>query len=487
MNKTNWIIGSLILIALISFLQKDWIINVVQNKIIGNQNYKNETLVIGLNSPATDLGPQAINLNNTIRTANIYEGLVSFDSHLKISPSLAVSWGNIDESTWEFKLRKGVIFHDGSSFNAQDIINCYENIKNTPDSQVINYLKAIKSIEKIDDYRIKIITHDPDPLLLSKLTKFSIHKPEYIGTGSYKIREWVKGKTLSLTVFSDYWGRQPVYRNVEYRVIPSKTQRNQMFDDGEINILVAVPREQTSSLPREQLKSSYGLEVSFIMFNLDHSILKDIDIRKAFRLMFNPKKIEEIGNYFVRQTAQFVAPGVYGYNNLIKPIEYKEESRPKNLFGKKLETISIDYLAPYQTLVDYLKKQMSEAGFLVYTNPLSADKLLEKIRNNESDIYILGWQAEDGDAEGFLNTFIHSGGEFNNGRYTNKEIDQLIDESQKEMDPKKRLQLLKSIMPLIHNDVIGIPLFESSRVYAIQEDIEWEPRLDGLVMAKEVE
>ena len=101
-------------------------------------------------------------------------------------------------------------------------------------------------------------------------------------------------------------------------------------------------------------------------------------------------------------------------------------------------------------------------------------------------MFLIGWQAEDGDAGGFLDAFIHSKGEFNNGRYSNKKVDGMIEVSRKEMNPLKRLTLLQDIMQRIDEDMIGIPLFESSRLYAVKKGVTWRPRLDGLVLAGEV-
>ena len=223
------------------------------------------------------------------------------------------------------------------------------------------------------------------------------------------------------------------------------------------------------------------------MFKLDDKLLSQVDIRQAIATIFNPAQIEAIGNHFVRQATQFIAPGVFGYNSTIPPFKYSEEKRNKSIFGSRLERIKLDYLSTYQTLSEYLKKQLRDAGFSVVMNAVSPDELLKQIKNNESQLFLIGWQAEDGDAGGFLDAFIHSKGEFNGGRYVNLEIDKMIEESRQEMDPQERLKLLQDIMLKINDDLIGIPLFESSRLYAIQPGVSWEPRLDGLVLAAEVE
>jgi len=483
MNKKTIIFGVLLAIALVVFIKKDFFLEKTKELIYGGQHYKEDVLKIVLNEPETGISPYLLDLNNRIRSGNIFEGLVAFDRNLKIIPALAVSWGNINPTTWEFKLRKDVLFHDGSDFKAQNVIESYQNAK----SKIATVLETISEIKLIDDYNIRIITKAPDPLLLSKLTKFNISRPENAGTGPYKIREWVAGEMLDLTAFTDYWGKQPTYRNVQYTVIKNKEQRQGDFEEGITDILVAVPQEQALELPKKQIKTSYGMEVNFLMFKLDDELMKNRTVRDKIKTVFNPAKIEEIGNNFVRQASQFVAPGVYGYNSSIPPFQFDEKKRALNLFGDRLEKIKFDYLSSYRTLSEYIIKQLKEAGFSVKANPISPEELIELIKNNESQLFLVGWQAEDGDAQGFLDAFIYSGGEYNGGRYKNAEVDKLIEQSRQEMDPEKRLTMLQNIMLKIQNDMIGIPLFESSRLYAVQPDIKWEPRLDGMVLAAEVE
>lgn len=483
MNKKNLLIGLLIFLALIAFLKKDYLAEKVPELIFGEQQYKEDVLIIVLNTSSTNLSPYSTNLNNAIRVSNIYEGLVAFDRNLKIIPALAVSWGNINPTTWEFKLRRDVLFHDRSPFTAESVLENFTELQGRDD----NPIPSVKEIKILSPYQIQIITESPDPLLLSKLTKFRINRPENIGTGPYKYREWVPEQVLSLTVFTDYWGGAPAYRNAEYRVIANKAERKNGFERGDIDILVAVPRDQALELPKGQVKTSYSLEVNFLMFKLDDERFKDRAVREALRQLFDPARIEAIGNHFVRQATQFVAPGVYGYNPEIPPLKYPDDKKIVPLFGDRMERIKFDYLSSYRTLSEYLEKQLNQAGFSVKMNPTTPQELIDLVQKNASQLFLIGWQAEDGDAGGFLDAFIHSKGQYNGGRYANPEVDQMIEESRSEMNPQKRLSLLQNIMKKVNDDLIGVPLFESSRLYAVQRDVRWEPRLDGLVLAAEVE
>lgn len=444
------------------------------------------SLRIVLSTEATSISPYALNLNNGTRIRNIYEGLVAFDRNLKIIPALAVSWGNTTDTTWEFRLREGVLFHDDSPFTAQDVIDAYEKARASGDSQIKNYIDTIKSVEIASGNRIIVNTTSPDPLLLSKLTKLFVHKEGNVGTGPYRLGEWERGKYFKLEAFDSYWGPKPAFKDVSYDVINSRVEREQAFSAGNIDILVGLTEEQALELPSDQVVTSYGLEVNFLMFQLDDPVFEDKSVREAFFSFIDPAQVEDIGNNFVRHTNQFIAPGVFGYNQSIPDYDYDPENEARDLFGSRLERLNFDYLSTYRTLSEYLNEKMRQAGFSVQANAVEPDQLLEKISRNGSQLFLIGWRAEDGDAGSFYNAFIHSDGPFNGGRYSNPDVDKLIEESRTEMNPQTRLSLLQRISSLVSEDVIGIPLFETSRLYAIGEDIIWQSRLDGEVLAFEV-
>ncbi len=485
MSKKDLFLGIFIVIALIVFAQQDFFFNTLPNKILGG-GFKKDTLRIVFQTPLLDPSPHSLSLDDLIRNANLYEGLVTFDRTLKIVPALAVTWGNVDPLTWSFKLRKEVTFHDGSPFTAQSVVDSFEEGKKDTAHQLSGLLQTISEIKVIDPYEIQIITVAPDPLILSKLTKFFIHRGDNVGTGPYAFKSWEKGIKLSLAAYPNYWGQLPTYENAEYLVTQNKTQRQADFDQGLTDILVAVPKEQALALPKDQVKSSYSLEVNFMMFKLDDPLLQDRAMRESIHAMIDPAKIEEIGNNFVRRVSQFVAPGVFGFNPDLPQFQYDEAKSPKNLFGEQKIKITMDYLPTYKTLVEYLERKFEEAGFQFKGNPIEANELLDRIRKNESQLFVLGWQSENGDAGDFLDAFIHSKGEFNNGRYANAAVDRLIEKSRQELNPELRLELLQKIMELVNDDLIGLPLFESARLYAVKKGLNWEPRLDGLVLAKEV-
>ncbi len=445
-----------------------------------------DDLVITFNTPATDISPYGLDLDNVTRTANIYQGLVALDRNLNVIPLLAVSWGNISERQWEFRLREGVFFHDGSPFSAEDVIRSYNEAQSSNSPGLTPLLETIDSIEAITDDKIKITTKTPDPLLLSKLSQLFIHRGSGIGTGPYRLTKWSAGEHLELHYFEDYWGSQPDFSSVIYQVESDRTERQNDFEANQIDILATLTPDQVDSIDSHEVKTGYGLEVVFLMFKLDDLIFEDKSMREVVQHLIDPNVIVSIGNNLVRPATQFVAQGVFGYNESIPAYDYDPANTPRNLFGVRLEPVELYYLSSFRTLADYLTVELGKAGFKVSAIETSTEELLAKVEANEPQLYLLGWRAEDGDAGSFFEAFAHQDGPYNEGRYQNEALNELIEAARGEMDNSARLNLLKEAGQLLSEDLIGIPLFETARIYGVQDKIDWEPRLDGLILASEV-
>ena len=174
-----------------------------------------------------NLGP------NNAFSSNIYDSLILQDEQQKLTPSLAVSWEAVDDTTWEFKLREGVKFHDGSDFNADDVIftaNRAPNVPNSP-SGFGTYLKG-KTFKKVDDYTVQVTTEKPYPLMPVDLSQIWIISNEVgedvttadfnsgeaaIGTGQYKFVEWKPGDRILIERNEDYWGTKADFEQIEVR------------------------------------------------------------------------------------------------------------------------------------------------------------------------------------------------------------------------------------------------------------------------------
>src|SRR5580698_2656475 len=194
-------------------------------------------LRIGVASEVTTLDPHFFHLtSNTEIHKAIYSGLVTQDANMKVVPDLATSWRTIDDTHWEFKLRPGVTFHDGTPLTADDVVFTYERARNVPNApgSFLQYLKHVTKTVAVGPLTVQVETDGIDPILLNELQNVWIvsrkngenaTSADYnsgkaaVGTGPYRLVEWVPGDHITLTRFDHYYGIKPDWDKVTYRAI----------------------------------------------------------------------------------------------------------------------------------------------------------------------------------------------------------------------------------------------------------------------------
>ena len=233
-----------------------------------------ETATIGLRSEPSSMDPYFHNLGpNNAMLGQIFGRLVDWSPAMdKMIPRLATSWKSINDTTWEFKLRQGVKFHDGSDFTADDFIFSFNRADGYTggNSSFRTYTKG-KTVKKIDDYTIHIVTPGPYPLMPNEMTailvmssdakgsggdeNFGIKAKDFnkgiatIGTGPYKFVEWKKGDRLILEKFDDYQG--PLARpwdKMVFRFIKSEPARTAALLAGDVDMIDNVPLTDIATL-----------------------------------------------------------------------------------------------------------------------------------------------------------------------------------------------------------------------------------------------
>lgn len=432
------------------------------------------------------------------RLVDVYETLVKTDNNLQFKPNLSLSWGRLSNTKWEFKLRPNVTFHDGSSFDSEDVISSFNRAKDYEESGLKGILSTIESIDKIDDLTIHISTKRPDPILINRISTVFIFPSEMesfdspTGTGAYKFLTHENG-SVELTRNTEYWGEPPYYENIEITTIPNRFDRFDALSKGDVQILANVPpsfAQELMSDPAITVSSVPSLEVNFLMFAMNSEIFSDKRIREAISLAFDKRAFVAFSNGYARKSDQFVSTGIFGFNPNIKDKEQDIE-KAKSIIRefdpfKRLEVV-VDITEGADSIGDYINQQLSQIGVSAKINILSWDDLLSKILARESDMYYLGWRSELGDASTFFENAVYSTGRFNGGGYMSEKVDQLIELTMENLDIKKRLEQLHQIMQIIvEEDIIGVPLFESDIIYGIRAGVNFKPRLDGYIYAQEI-
>jgi peptide/nickel transport system substrate-binding protein len=459
-------------------------------------SYELDKLSLVYAAEPVSLEPTLMDSNSRQALLNVYEPLVKFNRDLTASASLALSWGLIDDYTWEFKLRPGVEFHDGSTFDVGDVLASFDRAFAYPGSEVRSYLGSIESYTGIDDYTFQIVTIDPDPLLLQKVFNVLMVPEEIayevdaisnpIGTASYGYNSWEKGDRLNFRSFLRYWGRVASYDEVEMIFRTDKIERVNALLTGEAQFLGFVPFDAFDVVIEQgfNITSIPSLEVQFLLFNFHSKYFNDIENREAFNLAIDQESFTEIVGGFARPVNQFISNGVFGFTPGLVENSYDAEAAAEIFAqtGLKGQTIHFHLPIGLDVLGEHVRTHLADAGVNVVVSYLEIDKLLESIANHSADFYFFGFKSETGEALDFFKVVVESGAEFNAGGYVDAGVDDLIATAATSMNLVDRLGKLQELMRIVvERDRIGVPLFEYETLYSFIPELIFEPRVDGFI------
>ena len=493
-------------------------------------------LIIGFEGDAATLDPHARSETTTTTIQrHVYENLIGFDENLKIVPELAESWKLIDDNTWEFKLRKGVKFHNGEPMNAAAVKFSLERCKTHPKSQYKHMIPDYKEIQIVDDNTIRLITKSPTPEALIMLENVSIVPPKMfqewdkkdysyltrnmVGTGPYKFGEWVKDDRVTLVANKEWWGPKVDFEKVTLRPIPENATRVAALVTGEIDACwgVSIP-----DIPRvEKNKNTYVSRVPsqrtiYVMFDIHAdkggpapnaqpgiaagkpNPFKDFRVRKAFAHAINA---DDIIKYVMEGSAypasQLASPYAVGHNKNIQRPKYDPELAKKLLseagYPKGLECnfdTPNDRYVNDQQVAEAIAAQLAKVGIRLKVIATPKAVFFPKVDRFESPFFLAGWGTISW--QGTFNAFFREkkGGQFghvNRGRFSDPELEKKMDIANSIMDDAKRDKLRNEIAEKIYATYYLIPLYYQENVFGFTKRIkDGKSRVDERLFAHEL-
>jgi peptide/nickel transport system substrate-binding protein len=426
------------------------------------------------------------------RLENTYDPLVRPDRDFRMKPALALSWGVIGETMWEFNLRPNVIFHDGSAFSATDVVASLNRAKNHDDSELKDVLKNIEKVEIVDDLAVRVFTKVPDPMLLSELASVLIIPSEYekkiietpVGTGPYMFEKIYPQDRIVYKRFDKYWGDKPKFETVVLYGRSDISERGNMLLNGKVDLLTFVPFSAIETFKERNFKivSVPTLSMEFLLFNVNSKVLQNAENRNAIRLAVDTGVLANSLKGSAKAINQYASNGVFGFNpNILTPkYDMKVSKETVSKLGLKDMTLTMSLPDGLQYIGDYVKKDLGAVGInLLISYFDDFEKFMESVDSGAADLYFFGYQSNFGDANDFMKDMAHSKAQFNYGKYSNLNADQLIASASTEMDPQKRRMFLQDAMKvLVEEDPIGVPLLEYEAFYSFSDKIDYAPRID---------
>lgn len=454
----------------------------------------------------------------------LYDKLVVLDDKLKVQPSLAQSWRLVDNLTWEFKLRKGVVFHDGSPFTADDVLFTVERVPNVPNSpnSFSQYTRGIEKITKADDHTIVVRTKEPNPQLPNDLSNVWIISAKAargattadfnagkaaIGTGPYKLVEWVNGERLVVERNERYWGPKPHWAKVTERVIAKDPTRLAALLSGQVDAIDAVPIPDLERLRKEGRFALYrgaAALVHYIALDSARDVspfvtakdgkplaanpLKDPRVRKALSLAINRdalvKRVMEGSGI---PAGQLLSAEFPGSSKAIKPDPF-DAARAQALlkeagWGDGFRIVlhaTADRYPNDGALAQAIAQMWSRIGLKAEVETLPGSVFFTRASKQEFSAFSAQYGAEE--ASNSLRALVATAipskgfGTANRTRYSNPVVDSLLEESNRTMDDELRQEKLTRAINFAMSDTPLIPVFYPIFDFASKKELSITPR-----------
>ena len=499
-----------------------------------------QTLTIGVRA-----GPESIDPHYTATGTHaealkhVFDTLIWSGDKLQLEPRLATSWKAVAPDVWEFKLRPGVKFHDGSDFTAEDVKFSIERIPTVagPNPTTI-YVRRVKEVKIVDPLTVQVVTDGPAPNLPNDFIRLFIvsHKSAAgltkdtaneafntgkaaIGTGPYKFVSWTPKDQLVLERFDGYWGpKEPWQRHVR-KELPNDAARVAQLKAGQVDLIVRAPASDVPTLKRDPKLAVVSVETVYL-FNMELDLrdkppqvtakdgsalpknpLQDAKVREAIDLAIDRPALAEIAMEGLGAPGnQLVTPTIAGFNKslpALKPDVAKakkllEEAGYPNGF-KVTFSFTNDRLPGDRQVGTSIAQMLARIGIEVNANAQPSAVFFPARARAEYSVAMSGWGTLTGEANYTLSSLVHSNepakklGAFNLLGYKNAEVDKLIEDASVEMDESKRNKMLSDVAAIVAKDRPRLAITAVGSAWAMQKDkVTISPRVDEDTLAMDI-
>jgi peptide/nickel transport system substrate-binding protein len=499
-----------------------------------------QTLTIGVRGGPDSIDPH-FTASGTHAEAlkHVFDTLTWSGDGLEVEPRLAESWKLINDTTWEFKLRKGVKFHDGSDFTAEDVKFSIERIPTVsgPNPTTI-YVRRVKETKVIDAHTLHIITDGPAPILpydfirlfivsskaAAGLTKESANEAfnsgkAAIGTGPYKYVSWQPKGDLVVDRFDGFWGpKEPWARHVR-KEIANDAARVAQLKAGQLDLITRVPATDVASLKRDPKLTVQTIDTVYV-FNVeldmrakvlnttakDGSALpsnpfRDLRVRQAIDLAIDRKALAEVAMEGLGVPVnQIVTPSIFGFNKALPPRPFDPAAARKLLAdagypnGFKTQfSFTQDRLPGDRQVGTGIAQMLAGIGIDVQANAQPAAVFFPARTRAEYSFSMSGWGTLTGESHYTLSSLAHSNdkerrmGAFNVLGYNNPVMDKLLQDAAVELDEGKRRKFLEDANALLDTDKQRLPIVAVGSAWAMQKDkVTIKARVDEDTLAMNI-
>jgi len=430
----------------------------------------------------------------------MFNSLVKQDPEGKIVPDLAESWKSVNPLTWEFKLRKGVKFHNGEPFNAEAVKFTFERLKDPKRASIQAFLWGpVQTVKILDEYTVQIINDKPNGPMIRNLAIGCMLPPkaydqdkfgtEPIGTGPFVFKEWVRGQKLVMEANKDYWGGPPKAKKITYFPIPEEATRIAALRKGDLDVTFTVPVDQVKLLEGdEKIKMEKILSCDTHVLSIggkETKLFEDHRLRQAASYAINRQAmIEKILYGFAQMPRSVISPMVFGFNPNLPPgpVTYDVE-KAKSLMkaaGKE---------AGFEAELMYVNGSLPKIADLALAVAADLQKIgiTCKVRvfpdfavggtflqPGKFDMFYNSWTTYTLDADmPFWRNWHSSNSREGTGKYDyGKDLDALIEKGRYSLDEKERQEAYYKAQEYMWNFPTRMALYHSMDVWGVRANVK---------------
>ncbi|MEA2514488.1 MAG: peptide/nickel transport system substrate-binding protein [Thermomicrobiales bacterium] len=472
-----------------------------------------EQVTIAFGSELTTMDPPFFTSSNeeTVYYA-IFDTLVTRDAAGQIIPGLAESWQTLDDNTWEFKLRAGVKFHDGTDLTSEDVKFTIDRIiDGTMENPNISKLLTIKEVVAVDPLTVRIITSAPDALMLARMagivswivpkhyieahgaTHFATNP---IGTGPYKFVSWEKDKELVLEANPDYFLGAPAVKRIVFRPVPEPSTRLALLKSGDVDLIQNVPPDQADVISGEEgleLATTPSLRSMYLILRSDAAPTDDVRVRQAINYAIDKESLvnDILGGYGLVSQGQTMGKEYFGFNPDLAPYRYDpDKARALLAEAGYADGLTVKMLTPsgrYQedrTIAEAVAGQLSEVGIQVELEAVEFGVYVtRKLERTIEPITLGAWSQPVFDADGVV-FLLYRTDETWGVHYSNPRVDELAAQARTTIDQEARRAMYAEALQIIRDEAPVAFLHQLVDIYGRRVGAPIMPQPDETIVVQ---
>ncbi|TCU11730.1 ABC transporter substrate-binding protein [Rhizobium sullae] len=491
-------------------------------------------LVIGMSTTPTTLDPhEDSSAPNNATSRHIWDSLVNLTGTSANAPELATEWKAVDSTHWELKLREGVKFHDGSEFNADDVIASLLRARDKPSQGFASYTRNFASVTAKDPLTVIIETKVPDPLLLNSVSRIRIISSNCkdspvqdfdngkcaVGTGAFSFASYSPGSNLMLKRNDSYFAGASHWSNVTLRFLPDDGARLASLLSNEIDIIETMPADgmaRVASSDNLQIINGQssrfvylGMDVShdvspFVKAadgsDLDRNPLKDLRVRRAMLMSLNrPAIVDRVMQKNGTVANQFVAKGYAGYSDKVEKVGYDPAAAKALLaeagypdgFSLTVHGPSGRYVKDAEVL-QAVGQMFTRIGIKSKVEVMPWAMYSEAYAKGMYSTFFGSWGVNTGETTNPTVALVASRdekkgtGRYNGGGVADPKIDEVLAKASSTLDEAERTPLLQELSTQAFSNLWVLPMHYENVVLGAKKTVSFTPRGDKYTLAYDV-